>query len=389
MKLDDLLVIAPAFPDRLDQNIAGIFIKQQIKYLKEHFLKIYVIAPSTIWSNYILGKKQEPYCWDNVQVYYPLIANLPSPYVPAMLKDLWLKKEAKAISKLIRSEGISFDLIHAHYTWYPGAVAVELKKKFKTPLVITEHTSVTIRKALDRKDPHSINSWKNSNAVISVNKKNASRLAEYSEKSIHVPNGFDGENFYPKNKQECRKMLNLDENTHIILSLGSLEEVKGQKYLIDAMKEILQNRRDVLCLIGGSGPLKRMLTKRIYDAGLGSYVKLMGQIPHKDVSTLINASDIFVLPSLSESFGIVQIEALACGKPVVATRNGGSEEIIISDEYGYLVEPGNKNQLAERIAMALDEKWNEAGIREYASGFTWERNAEKMISIYQNLGEKI
>ena len=98
MKLDDLLVIAPAFPDRLDQNIAGIFIKQQIKYLKA-FLKIYV-APSTIWPDYILGKKQEPYSWDNVQVYYPLIANFPSPMFPPCLKISSMLNPLNLISEI-------------------------------------------------------------------------------------------------------------------------------------------------------------------------------------------------------------------------------------------------------------------------------------------------
>jgi len=388
MRLDNLLVIAPAFPDRLNENITGMFIKEQIKYIKEYFSEVYVISPTTIWSNYIRGKKQEAYGWDNVHVYYPRIVNFPSPYVPTMLKKLWLKKEASGISRLIRSEGISFDLIHAHYTWYPGAVAAELKKEFGRPLVITEHTSVTLSKALKRKDPYFINTWANCSAVISVNRKTTSYLESFNKKSIYVPNGFDEETVYLQNKQECRKRLNIDSNINIILSLGSLEDVKGHKYLIDAMNEVINKRKDVLCLIGGSGPLKKMLLKRIKDADLGDYVELIGQIPRKEISTLINACDIFVLPSLSESFGIVQIEALACGKPVVATRNGGSEEIIISDEYGYLVETGNEMQLAEKISLALDKDWNEDRIRDYASGFSWKKIAAKIVSIYEDLEKK-
>ena len=103
----------------------------------------------------------------------------------------------------------------------------------------------------------------------------------------------------------------------------------------------------------------------------------------------MNACDIFVLPSLSESFGIVQVEALACGKPVVATRNGGSEEIIISEEYGYLVETRNAMQLAEKIIQALDKNWNEKVIREYASNFTWEKISKEIVSIYDDLKEGI
>ena len=96
----------------------------------------------------------------------------------------------------------------------------------------------------------------------------------------------------------------------------------------------------------------------------------------------MNASDLFVLPSLSESFGIVQIEAMACGVPVVATINGGSEEIITSEDYGLLVEPANPEDLAEKILIALNKEWDKEKIRKYAEQFTWERIAERIHEIY-------
>jgi len=79
----------------------------------------------------------------------------------------------------------------------------------------------------------------------------------------------------------------------------------------------------------------------------------------------MNACDLFVLPSISESFGVVQIEALACGKPVVATRNGGSEEVITSDDYGLLVDPANPNELREKIIEAPDKDWDREKILVY------------------------
>jgi len=79
----------------------------------------------------------------------------------------------------------------------------------------------------------------------------------------------------------------------------------------------------------------------------------------------MNACDLFVLPSLLESFGVVQIEALACGKPVVATRNGGSEEVISSDDYGLLVDPANPNELREKIIEAPDKDWDREKIFVY------------------------
>jgi teichuronic acid biosynthesis glycosyltransferase TuaC len=78
---------------------------------------------------------------------------------------------------------------------------------------------------------------------------------------------------------------------------------------------------------------------------------------------------------------------MACGKPVVATRNGGSEEIVVSDEYGLLVEPANPEDLAEKILVALDREWNREAILAYAERFTWENIAKEITTIYQGILE--
>lgn len=107
--------------------------------------------------------------------------------------------------------------------------------------------------------------------------------------------------------------------------------------------------------------------------------------PHDEIPLWMNACDLFVLPSLRESFGVVQIEAMACGKPVVATRNGGSEEIITSEEYGLLVEPGDSEELAEKILMALDRKWDREAILKYAERYTWESISKEIMEIYYQI----
>jgi len=120
--------------------------------------------------------------------------------------------------------------------------------------------------------------------------------------------------------------------------------------------------------------------------GLGERVKLLGSVPGDQLTLWMNACDLFVLPSLSESFGIVQLEALACGRPVVATRNGGSEEVVISDDYGLLVDPADPEGLAEKILVALDREWDREAILAYAERYTWENIAKEIIKIYRSLG---
>jgi glycosyltransferase involved in cell wall biosynthesis len=112
---------------------------------------------------------------------------------------------------------------------------------------------------------------------------------------------------------------------------------------------------------------------------------LAGGKPHDEIPLWMNACDVFVLPSVRESFGVVQIEAMACGKPVVATLNGGSEEVIISDDYGLLVEPGDPDDLAEKILVALDREWDREEILTYVERFMWENIAEETMGVYTQI----
>jgi glycosyltransferase involved in cell wall biosynthesis len=118
-------------------------------------------------------------------------------------------------------------------------------------------------------------------------------------------------------------------------------------------------------------------------------VKVDGFVPNDLLPIWMNACDVFVLPSLSESFGIVQIEAMACGKPAVATYNGGSEEIITSEDYGLLCEPANQKELAEKILIALDKEWVYKKILGYAERFSWENIAKEVQEVYNTVGGEI
>ncbi|MCW3134204.1 MAG: glycosyltransferase, partial [Methanophagales archaeon] len=343
--------------------------------------------PTSIWTEYLLKEHFENYSYDNVHVYYPLCINFPAPYVPKYLKRFWIYLEKKQIEKLIKSENIDFDLIHAHFTWHPGAVAVELKKDFNVPVVITEHTSITLHKALKRKDPSYFKAWKESDAIIRVNKKDVPLFKKYNKNTVSIPNGFDEKKFYRMDKDKCREKLNLPQDRKIILTISNLVEVKGHKYSIEAMEKIIKRRKDVLYLIGGSGPLKEKLQNKIDESNLQEYIKLIGFVPDEDLPILVNACDLFVLPSLSEGNPTVMFECLGCGKPFIGTKVGGIPEIIVSDDYGLLCEPANPKELAEKILVALNKNWDEEYILNYAKQFTWEKIAKEIIRVYKEVME--
>jgi len=385
MKFENLLIISNTFPDKKNTFIGGVFVKEQLNYIRKYFKEVTVISPVPR----SLGlKEDDKYCknysYENVKVLFPRFSHLPVAYFRNRLGDNYFK----AINKLIKKKNIKFDLIHAHFTWPSGYAGAKLKEKYNIPLIITTHGydiyDLPFRNELLRKKvEYALDS---ADYIITVSNNNLKYINKLNIKTPVriIPNGFRSDLFYPIPKDHARKKLNLPTNKKIILSIGNLVEVKGHRYLIQAMKGTVKQRRDILCIIVGSGQLKRELEKLIKELNLQDHIKLVGAKPHEEIPLWMNACDVFVLPSLRESFGIVQIEAIACGKPVVATYNGGSEEII-KNEVGILVESKKSEKLANVLNKALEKEWNIQKIVEYSKKFTLEEISKKILNTYKKV----
>jgi teichuronic acid biosynthesis glycosyltransferase TuaC len=208
---------------------------------------------------------------------------------------------------------------------------------------------------------------------------------EDQNKLVVIYNAASSDFSVIKPEEYSRIKLNLQKNKKIIFSFGNLLCRKGFQYLIESMSYITKNREDILCFIGGSGEFKPKLEKQITQLKLENYVKLIGFIPDGDLNLWMNAADVIVIPSLHEGSPIVMFEALNCGKPIVGTKVGGIPDIINSKEYGFLVQPANSMDLAEKILIALDKKWDKNIILDYATQFSWYKTAKQILNIYQNL----
>ena len=140
-------------------------------------------------------------------------------------RDLWTSIEYSAITKFIKKRNLSFDLIHAHFTWPSGAVAAKLKKDFDVPLIITEHTSETFLKVIKNKDSQYIKTWEVTDSIIRVRNGDISLFRDVGiplDKVHYVPNGYDSLKFFPRNMLACRKKLGLPTDVKIILNVGNL-----------------------------------------------------------------------------------------------------------------------------------------------------------------------
>lgn len=389
LKNKNLLVI----PDRYNN-----FVKDPVNITSSYFNQVFVLVrhnPITEISNVLPVNYLKPFRKktlinlsgkpENVTVTLTSLWYAPTDSQYKRLGD----KHFKSVDTIIKKKKIEFDLIHSHFTWSMGYVGARLKEKYNVPFIVTAH-------GYDIYDlPFRDEEWRerieyvlnSANYVITVSNSNLECIKKLDVKTPVkvIPNGFRPDLFYPKNSEECKKILQLPSDKKAILAVGNLVEIKNHKYLIEAMNEVVKHRKDVLCIIVGSGKLKNKLEKQIKKLKLEDHVKLVGGKTHDEIPIWMNACDIFVLPSLRESFGVVQIEAMACGKPVVATYNGGSEEIITSGDYGLLVKPANPEELAEKILIALDRGWDYEKISKYAKQFTWENVAKNILEVYKTV----
>lgn len=402
MPEQNLLIISNKYPNHDTTFTGDIFVKEQVDHLKKYFNTVYVISPVAHGMEQarsfryctgsirqrLSGIRHEDYQYDNVIVSFPKYTNNPLWY--HLGRSRWADREADAIISLIQEKGYHIDLIHAHFTWPCGAVAVRIKDTLDLPVVITEHnTPAMLEKPLRSKDPSYHTAWKKSDAIIRVNKGDIPLFIKYGgippEKIHYIGNGYNPAKCYTLSKDTARTTLNIPDDVPVLLNISRLNQQKGQKHLIQALPEVLSQFPACRCYIGGSGPEREKLSRIIKEYGIEDNCILTGFLPDDEIPLWMNACDIFVLPSLHESFGIVQIEAMACGKPVVATRNGGSEEIITSDTHGLLCRPADPADLAEKIKEALLRTWDSDKLTEYAAGYTWENVAGEINKIYQKV----
>jgi glycosyltransferase involved in cell wall biosynthesis len=299
----------------------------------------------------------------------------------------------KSCFSVISENNLDFDIIHAHFL-ENGFIGAHLKNIYEKPLVVTAHGG-------DVYDLPFRDRWYNSLAkfvlteadqVITVSKFNARKLLSLgvSSDKLHViPNGYDERLFKPVPAPKARERLGLPQNRKILLSVGNLVKVKGHIYLISAMSRVLRERKDVLLIIVGSGPLKEVLQKMIKNYELKNYIMLVGAKEHREIPMWMNASDIFILPSLQEGFPTVIPEAMACGKPIVATNVGGVPEVITHNDLGILVNPGDSEELASAILEAIERKWNPEVILKHAEKYSWSNLAEQIVSVYRKALETL
>jgi glycosyltransferase involved in cell wall biosynthesis len=182
-----------------------------------------------------------------------------------------------------------------------------------------------------------------------------------SEKVHTIVNGFNTSVFKVRPKKEARKVLGLSENTKVLLYVGRLVEAKGLKELVQAIQVLNQKINDLKVVFVGDGVMKQELEDVVVATGNASLVHMTGGLPPEKVAQWIAACDLLTLPSWSEGYPNVVVEAIACGRPVVATDVGGTNEIV-SEKNGVLIPPRDTKALSNALALVLSRDWDELEI---------------------------
>ncbi len=260
---------------------------------------------------------------------------------PRLCRSLSLRRGLQAFERYVRQWGVP-DVLHAHFSFYAGELAALLKDRFGVPFVLTEHHSAFLRGPLDPGRTATVQrALAAADRLLAAGPALAEALRPFAPgREIEVlGNSIDPTFFTPGPEPPAEPFT--------LCLIANLLPNKGADVLLHAFALAFRGQGARL-RIGGDGPERKRLEELIRTLGLESRVEMLGTVSREQVRELIRSSHALVSASFIETFGITLLEALACGKPVVATRSGGPEGLL-DENNGILVPPGDPAALAEAL----------------------------------------
>ena len=341
-----------------------------------------------------------------------VIAIEAGPIAPISKNDLfpYLPEFAEQMALYSLRAGVRYDVIHAHY-WLSGWVAELSRRYWNVPFVQMFHTTAHMKNAVSAKADHETEERARiekrllqlANGIIAANPDERAdliwRMGLAAEKVCVIPPGVDLELFQPHDRNEARALTGLETTAPVVLFVGRIDPIKGIDTLVDAAQLLLARdalvERPIFAIVGGDlehgkpvGPLAKV-ADAIAERGLTSHFRLLGSQPQNQLPWYYSAADVVAVPSRYESFGLVAVEALACGAPVVASRAGGLRFTIDEGESGLLVKPQSPGALANGLEAVLGDHQLRAKMagnaRSSVARYDWTAIAEQVMHVYRRL----
>ncbi len=309
--------------------------------------------------------------------------------------------EANLLAFVAR-EGASYDVVHSHY-WMSGVVASHLAAKWGVPHAAMFHTLGEVKNRA-RASEHEPAARIEAERMIATT---ADRIVVASQHEKHlltalygarpeaisvVPCGVDLDLFAPMDKEMARRRLGIPQTQRILLFVGRIEPLKGIDILISAAAQLHDDENFAVLIVGGDARAEAQvdeLRRHAEALGIDHHITFVGSVAHDALPLYYNAADVCVVPSYYESFGLVAVESMACGTPVVASRVGGLTSTVSDGETGYLVPWRCPEPFAERLELLLDNdelraSFGRAG-REAVERFRWANVADAVAGLYEEL----
>ena len=307
----------------------------------------------------------------------------------------------RGVLNYTKDEHISYDIVHSHY-WLSGRIGVVLGRHWRIPHVANFHTLAEVKMRARVGENESEQRSSGERKIIAMADKVLAFSQHEKEAMVRlygaqqdkvgvIPGGVDTELFSPMDRDLVRKTLGL-QNTNIVLYVGRIEPLKGIDILLRAVSQLDRPQPIRTIIIGGDleddHEIERLKSLSM-DLGIAQFVSFMGRLEQQALPNYYNAADICVVPSYYESFGLVALEAMSCGTPVIASRVGGLPTFVKDSLTGYLIPWHCPEPFTDVLEVLLDSdgmrKVMGKAARETALEMGWPNVVDQLLSLYNKL----
>lgn len=376
-----VLQVTPEFPPPLIGG-GGYHVYNLTRELVRRGIDVTVFTCGT-QKPFFLQKTKVEAQLGNVKVH-----RIPTFYVPKTVYPM----TPKLVPMLLKENP---DVIHAHgYQFFTSDAAAIVSKIKRKPLILTLHgfprgfTKLTHKTYFHLIGKKTLTAAEKIIAVSNAVAHEFKAIGVQEEQISMIPNGINLEEFkHMPDGKNFKKRVNIKENERMALSIGRLEEVKGFHHLIMALARVREKTAPIKLVIAGPEfNYGQQLRKLVAETKMEDKVIFYGPVSGREKLEALAATDVVIISSIYEGFSIFLLEAMAAGKPIIATKTGVAQELIKHGKNGFLINPDNVEELSEKIIEILNNNQTSSLIgqesRNTVRAFDWEKIAEQVISVY-------
>ena len=397
-----ILILSAIYPRRSDPS-SGIFVHNQAKYLSNKGCEVAVISPVAVpvipirglatWQH-LVGVRHEDTI-EGIRVVYPRYLHLPRRIFRQLFFVIYYHSIKNIVQQVIKR--FQPDILHTHMATPEGCIGILLRKEFALPLVVslrgsdinTYAYSSNLMLCLTRR----VISEADRVITISHSLKSAAEKIGSPRRQITViHNGCDTDKFIYSEQARSflRRKMGISQGSVVLILIGHIIKKNGVLDIIEAFREVVRRQVDPYLILVGHGKDAKLLLQEVSKTRIRERIHFIGTRKHEEIPGWLSMADVLVLPSYGEGLPNVVVEAMACQRPVIATKVGGIPEAVADGKNGVLV--GSKDPIALTQAMerlARDEKLrNQMGIvgrQIVLKSFSGVNSTKNLIMVYKSL----